>query len=260
MFEQFRQRRDKLKQQRHEDILTIRTIMDNYSRDADLFLGGVSMIADDMIAFIKKDLKVFGLGILIFLILMLGIIFRRIRWICLPMLCCVVSAICMIGLLGWLGWEVTVVSSNFISLQLIMTMALAIHLIVRYRELLVRSPQAPNRQLILDTICLMLKPCVYTVLTTIAGFGSLVFSGILPVITFGWMMVVGLIVSLFITFLLFPAVLILIPKEKPPGSEEWRFSLTSILARFTEAHGVLIVGVSGLILVTSIIGILRLEV
>jgi len=258
--EQFHQQRDKMKQQRHEDILAIRTIMDKYSLDADLFLGGVAMIADDMITFIKKDLKVFGFGVLIFLILTLGIIFRSIRWIYLPMLCCVVSAICMIGLLGWLGLEVTVVSSNFISLQLIMTMALAIHLIVRYRELLVRSPQAPNHQLILDTICLMLKPCVYTVLTTIAGFGSLVLSEILPVITFGWMMVVGLIVSLFITFLLFPAVLILIPKEKPPSGEGWRFSLTSILAKFTEARGVLILSVSGLVLVTSLIGILRLEV
>ncbi len=258
--EQFRQRRDKMKLQRHRDIVPIRMIMDYYSRDADLFLGGVSMIADDMIAFIKKDLKVFGFGVLIFLIFTLGIIFRSIRWIYIPMLCCVVSATCMIGLLGWLGWEVTVVSSNFISLQLIMTMALAIHLIVRYRELLVRSPQAPNHQLILDTICLKLKPCVYTVLTTIAGFGSLVLCEILPVITFGWMMVAGLIVSLFITFLLFPAVLILIPKETPPCSEEWRFSLTSILARFTEAHGVLIVVVSGLILFTSLIGILRLEV
>ena len=258
--EQFHQQRDKMKQHRHEDILAIRIIMDKYSLDADLFLGGVDMIADDMITFIKKDLKVFGLGVLIFLILTLGIIFRSIRWICLPMLCCVVSAICMIGLLGWLGWEVTVVSSNFISLQLIMTMALAIHLIVRYRELLVQNPQVPNHQLILDTICLMLKPCVYTVLTTIAGFGSLMLSEILPVITFGWMMVVGLIVSLFITFLLFPAVLILIPKETPPSSEEWRFSLTSILARFTEAHGVLIAVVSGLILFTSLIGILRLDV
>ncbi len=258
--EQFRQQKDKMKQQRHEDILAIRTIMDKYSLHADLFLGGVGMIADDMITFIKKDLKVFGLGVLLFLILTLGIIFRSIRWICLPMLCCAVSVICMIGLLGWLGWEVTVVSSNFISLQLIMTMALVIHLIVRYRELLVRSPQAPNHQLILNTICLMLKPCVYTVLTTIAGFGSLVFSEILPVIMFGWMMVVGLTVSLFTTFLLFPAVLILLPKETPPSSEEWRFSLTSILARFTEAHSVLIMGVTVLIFFISLIGILRLEV
>jgi predicted RND superfamily exporter protein len=258
--EQCRQRKDELRQRRHQDITAIRNIMDNYRRDAELFLGGVGMIADDMITFIKNDLKVFGLGVLLFLILMLFIIFRRIRWILLPMLCCVVSVICMIGLLGWFGWEVTVISSNFISLQLIITLAIVIHLIVRYRELLIQDPQTPNRLLILLTVLLKLKPCVYAVLTTIAGFGSLVLCDILPVINFGWMMMAGLIVSLTVTFLLFPAVLILIPKETPPKTGEWRFSITSILARFTQAHGKLIVGISGLFLLGSIIGILKLEV
>jgi len=258
--EQCRQRKDQMRQRRHQDITAIRNIMDNYRRDAELFLGGVSMIADDMITFIKNDLKVFGLGVLLFLILMLFIIFRKIRWILLPMLCCVVSVICIIGLLGWFGWEVTVISSNFISLQLIISLAITIHLIVRYRELLVQNPQAPNRRLILETVLLKLKPCVYAVLTTIAGFGSLVLCDILPVINFGWMMMAGLIVSLCVTFLLFPAVLILIPKVTPPKTGEWRFSITSILAKFTEAHGVLIVAISGLVLLGSVIGILKLEV
>ncbi len=258
--EQFRQHRDKIRRQRHQDIVAIRTIMDNYRGDGDLFLGGVGMIADDMITFIKNDLKVFGLGVLLLLVLTLGIIFRKLRWICLPVLCCVVSVICMIGLLGWFGWEVTVISANFISLQLIMTMAIAIHLIVRYRELLSQSPQAPNRRLILDTIRLKIRPCVYAALTTIAGFGSLLLCDILPVITFGWMMIAGLIVSLIVTFLLFPAVLVLIPKETPPASRQRRFSLTSVLAGFTEAAGALILAVSGLVLILSLIGISRLEV
>jgi predicted RND superfamily exporter protein len=255
-----REHRDTMRLQRHQDIAAVRAIMDDYRRDGDLFLGGVSMIADDMVSFIKSDLKVFGFGVLLFLILTLGIIFRAMRWILLPMLCCVVSAICMIGLLGWLDWEVTVISSNFISLQLIITMAITVHLIVRYREFLTQVPQAPNRQMIFDTVRLKLKPCVYAVLTTIAGFGSLVLCDIRPVIAFGWMMIVGLIVSLMVTFILFPAVLILIPKEKPPERRGWRFSLTSIMARFTEARGMLIVGISALVFVLSFIGISRLEV
>jgi predicted RND superfamily exporter protein len=258
--EQFRQHRDKMRQQRHTDILKIRAIMNNYRPDADLFLGGVSMIADDMISFIKNDLKIFGIGVLLFLIIVLGIIFRRIRWVCLPILFCFVSVICMTGLLGWFGWEVTVISSNFISLQLIMTMALVIHLIVRYRELLAQNPEAANHQLILDTVVLKLKPCVYAVLTTIAGFGSLVLCDILPVITFGWMMIAGLIVSLVVTFLLFPSLLILIPKDTPSVRREGRFSPTFILARFTEARGALIVVMGAFILIFSIIGISRLEV
>ncbi|MHC4476290.1 MAG: efflux RND transporter permease subunit [Planctomycetota bacterium] len=257
---QFRQHRDIIRRRRHQEIAAIRRIMDNYRAEADMFLGGVSMIADDMITFIKNDLKVFGLAVLGLLVLMLGIIFGKLRWIILPVLCCTVSVICMIGILGWFGWEVTVISSNFISLQLIMTMAITIHLIVRYRELLVRNPQAANRQLILDAVLLKLRPCVYAVLTTIAGFGSLVLCDILPVINFGWMMIAGLIVSLIVTFLLFPAVLILLARETPRAGRGWRFSLTTILAGFTQAHGVLIVGVSGLVLVLSLIGISKLEV
>jgi len=260
VIEQFRQHRDKTRMQRHQDIASIRKIMGSFYQDAELFLGGVGMIADDMITFIKKDLKTFGLAVLGMLVIMLGIIFRRLRWIALPVFCCVVSVVCMIGILGWFGWEVTVISSNFISIQLIITLAIAIHLIVRYRELLSRAPQVPNRQLILDTIRLKIKPCVYAVLTTIAGFGSLVFCDILPVINFGWMMIAGLVVSLLVTFLLFPALLILIPKETPPKVRRMRFALTEVLAGFTETRGMLIVGLSAVVLILSLIGISKLEV
>jgi predicted RND superfamily exporter protein len=258
--EKLEQHKDKMKRQRHRDIAAIRAIMDKYRSDADLFLGGVSMIADDMIAFIKNDLKVFGVGVLLFMTLTLGIIFKKIRWVSLPMLVCFASAVFMIGLLGWFGWKVTVISSNFISLQLIITIAITIHLIVRYRELLVRQPDADNRRLILDTIRLKIKPCVYAALTTIAGFGSLVLCDILPVVTFGWMMIAGLVISLVLAFLLFPAVLILLPKEIPPVRRRARFALTSILARFTEAHGTLILAVSGAALAFSAIGLSRLAV
>lgn len=257
---QFDQYRDEVRRQEHHNVQAIRSTLDRYRQDGDLFLGGVSMIADDMIGFISSDLRVFGIGVLVFLVLTLGIIFRRKRWVCLPLLCCGISVICMIGLLGWLGWKVTVVSSNFISLQLITTVAIVIYLIVQYRELLTQSPQAPNRQLISDTIRIMLKPCWYTTITTIAGFGSLVLCDILPVIMFGWMMMISLLVSLTVSFVFFPAFLVLMPKEMPPDRPTSRFSLTPILARCTESHGVLIIVISGLVLMASLIGISRLKV
>ena len=124
--------------------------MENYRQDGELFLGGVSMVADDMISFVKNDLKIFGLGVAFFLLVTLGFIFRKKRWFFIPLLCCALSSISMMGLLGMFGWEVTVISSNFISLQLIITMAITIHLIVRYRELLYKNPEAEQRQLILE--------------------------------------------------------------------------------------------------------------
>ncbi|MHC4718586.1 MAG: efflux RND transporter permease subunit, partial [Planctomycetota bacterium] len=258
--ERLREHADVIARRRHEDIAAIRAVMDRHRGDADLFLGGTRMIADDMITFIRNDLKVFGLGGAAALVLMLGVIFRRIRWVCLPMVCCAASAVSVIGLLGWLGWQVTVISANFISLQLIITMAIAVHLVVRYRELLGRDPLAPNRRLILDTVRLKLKPCVYAVLTTMVGFGSLLLCDILPVIMLGWMMMVGLAVSLIATFLLFPAVLVLLPKEKPPPARRHHAYLTSALARLTEAARLPILAVSGLVLIGSLVGISRLRV
>ncbi|MCP4369651.1 MAG: RND family transporter [Deltaproteobacteria bacterium] len=252
--------RDMMREKRHRDIATIRGIMDNYRQDAELFLGGVSMIADDMISFIKNDLKVFGLGVFFFLVVTLSIIFKKPRWIFLPMFCCAFSAISMIGFLGMFGWEVTVISSNFISLQLIITMAITIHLIVRYRELLQENPETEHRKLILDTASLMLKPCLYTGLTTIAGFASLLFCNILPVITFGWMMIAGIIVSFAVTFLLFLAGVTLLKKGTPPVRLNLKFSFTSILARFTEANGPLIMVISFLAFIISAIGISKLVV
>ena len=237
--------------------------MDNYRRDAELFLGGVSMIADDMISFIKSDLKVFGIGVLFFLIVTLSIIFRSSRWVLLPMLCCTFSAISMMGLLGMFGWPVTVISSNFISLQLIITMAITIHLIVRYRDLAFHDPGAEQRQLILDTVRLMVTPCLYAALTTIAGFGSLLLCDLLPVKTFGWMMIAGIIVSLVVTFLLFPAGLMLVHREVSRAGraqKRSRYSLTSFLAGFTGTHGRMILVSSAIIFGISLFGISRLVV
>ncbi len=261
--EQIRQLREENKKIRHQNIADIRVIMDNYRQDAELFLGGVGMIADDMISFIKSDLKIFGLGVLFFLIVTLSIIFRNFRWVLLPMLCCAFSAISMMGLLGMFGWQVTVVSSNFISLQLIITMAITIHLIVRYRGLASQNPGTEQRHLILDTVRLMATPCLYAALTTIAGFGSLLLCDLLPVQTFGWMMIAGIIVSLGITFLLFPAGLMVLHKRPPRAHQavrRSRFSLTSFLAEFTGNNGKTILVSGGIIFVISLLGISRLVV
>ena len=260
IYAELHESRDERKRTRHQDIAKIRAIMDGHRQEAQLFLGGISMIADDLISFIKNDLKVFGLGVLLFLIVALGLIFKNKRWVILPILCCAFSALSMMGLLGMFGWQVTVISSNFISLQLIITMAITIHLIVRYRGLALNQPDAEHRELISDTIRLMVTPCLFAALTTMAGFGSLLLCNILPVRTFGWMMIAGIVVSLVVTFLLFPAGLMLVTKKIPKTRRKSKYSLTSFLAGFTENHGIMILVLSGAIFIISAVGISRLVV
>jgi hypothetical protein len=213
-----------------------------------------------MISFIKRDLETFGVGIFLFLIITLWVIFRRLRWVLLPMLCCVLSALAMIGILGFFGWEVTVISSNFISLQLIIAMAVTMHLVVRYRELRQKNPEATQQELVLGTVRSKFVPCLYASLTTIAGFGSLLFCNILPVITFGWMMTAGICLSLVLTFLLFPAVLVLMGKGPGEKTTTGKAAAVRLLGAFTERNGTLIIVLSAVLLILSGIGISKLRV
>ncbi|MBT7952148.1 MAG: MMPL family transporter, partial [Gammaproteobacteria bacterium] len=244
----------------HENIVGARAIMAKYEEYGALHLGGLGMISDDMISFIKKDLLVFGIGIFVFLVIMLTSIFRQARWVILPLLSCVFAGLIMVGLLGLVGWKVTVISSNFISLMLILTMSMNVHLIVRYRQLRRDDPDREQHELVMDMSKRMVLPCLYTALTTMIGFASLVVSGIKPVIDFGWMMTIGLGVTFLTSFTLFPAILILLDRARIPESEKSEVPATRMLARFTENHGGKVLLLSVLLAVISAVGISRLKV
>ncbi len=258
---QIREHLDRMNVIQHRTIAAVRAIMDKYRSGADLYLGGVSMIADDMISFIKMDLKNFGVGVFFLLVVMLGIIFRRVRWVLLPMLCCFLSVIAMMGILGSFGWAVTVISSNFISMQLILTLAIVVHLIVRYREFQKESPESSQRTLVANTVKSKFVPCLYATLTTIAGFSSLLFCDIKPVIHFGWMMSAGILVSLVLTFILFPACVVLLPKDNlPSGNRRFKFSLITFLADVTRKKGTLILVLTVILSLLTVAGLFRLVV
>ncbi len=241
-------------------IRTVRAIMDKYRHRAKLFLGGASMITADMISFIEHDLVVFGIGVTVFLILMLLFFFRRLRWVLLPMACCVITVVFMVGFLGFLDWRVTVISSNFISLLLINTMSLTIHLIVRYRILAEQSPTADQRRLVEDTVRNVAEPCFYTAITTIVAFCSLVVSDIRPVIDFGWMMTIGVGAAFILNFTFFPSVLVLLPREAATSRGDGTQSFTLAIATFTQNHIGKIVAFCAALAVFALAGIPMLEV
>lgn len=246
--------------QRHDDIAAIRSILAPYKDTAKVHLGGVPMVTDDMISYIARDLVTFGIGVLLFIVLILALIFRRLRWVALPIASCFFAGVLMIGLLGLMGWKVTVISSNFISLMLILTMSMNMHLIVRYRQLRIDQPSDSHIDQVWHTTRRMFWPCLYTSLTTIIGFSSLVFSGIKPVIDFGWMMSIGLAVTFLTSFLLFPSLLVRIGPLANDASADKPVRATAVLARFTQNNGVLVLIVAGVIAILSAIGISRLQV
>jgi len=244
---------------RHDDIAEIRLILDGYRDSADIYMGGVPMIADDLITFVQNDLETFGLVILLFIILSLGYLFRKIRYIGIPLLSCAVTATCIVGLLGLLDWPVTVISSNFISLLLIITISLNVHLVVRYRELEAAGECDSHLERVKTTLQNMIKPCAYTSLTTIVAFGSLVSSDIPPIINFGLMMVMGVAFAFMLTFLVFPALMSLLQENRSESGRRF-VDMTPVLANLTAHFGKSIMLIGLILLVFSVTGMLRLQV
>ena len=225
-----------LNEQRDQTIQQVRKVMDAHRDGATLYLGGVPMIVTDSIDFIRGDLKVFGAGVIAFIVVILSVSFGSLRWVVLPLAACLTSAMVMMGYLGWVHWPVTVVSSNFVSLLLIITLSLIIHLIVRYRELTTLNAGYSQLDLVGETVRSKFIPCVYTAVTTMVAFGSLLVSGIRPVIDFGWMMVIGITISFVLAFTLFPAALMLMPRLDLKSKNDVTGKITASIANFIQHH------------------------
>ena len=252
--------KDRIKKQNHENILEIRQVIQSYSDVGKIYLGGIPMIADDMMTFIKSDIVVFGLGVLLFIIVILWFVFRKLIWIIVPISSCLFSVVIMMGLLGILGWKVTVISSNFIALMLILTMAMNIHMSTRFLQLRKDFPKKNNFEIISLTTNKMFWPIIYTVFTTVFAFLSLIFSGIKPIIDFGWMMTFGLITSFIITFTLLPTLLNFAPTNNISVKKEQDSKITAFLALVSLNNKNTIFGITGLVIILSVLGISKLEV
>ena len=252
--------KDSIKKQNHQNILQIRDVIKSYEDIGKIHLGGIPMIADDMMTFIKSDIIVFGIGVLIFIIGTLWLVFRKLIWIIVPISSCFFSVIIMTGILGLLGWKVTVISSNFIALMLILTMAMNIHMSTRFLQLKGNYPNKNISELISLTTKKMFWPILYTVLTTIIAFLSLIFSEIKPIIDFGWMMTLGLIISFIITFTLLPSLINFVSKEKISLKKNKDSFITNFFSKISQNYQKTIFTITFLIITLSFVGISRLEV
>ena len=258
--EELEQHKDRIKKQNHQNILEIREVIENFGQESKIYLGGIPMIADDMMTFIKNDIVVFGLGVLFFIIATLWFVFRKLIWIIIPISSCFFSVVIMMGFLGLLGWKVTVISSNFIALMLILTMAMNIHMSTRFLQLTKQFPKLKKSKIILMTTGKMLWPILYTVLTTICAFLSLIFSEIKPIIDFGWMMTFGLITSFLVTFTLLPTLLNFVNDANIFFVKNTDSKITGFFRDKSIHNKNVIFGITSIIIVLSVFGISKLEV
>lgn len=249
-----------LDQSRKHEIETIRGIISEFETDASIHMGGVHVLAYQLIEIITNDLVVFGTAIGLGICLMLLVLFRALRWVCIPVACCFCSVVSTMGLFALLDIKATVISSNFIALQLILTLAIVIHLIVQYRESAEADSNASHHDLIKITMLRKIGPCFFAGLTTSVGFGSLIFSGIQPVIAFGWMMIIAMGFSIAVSLIMFPALLAVLPLHNQHKELKFAGIFASVCASLSLQRRPLVIVLSLLLAGLSIAGILQLQV
>ncbi len=258
--QQFREHNITMQAAQQQMINDVRSVMAKHSDKAKMHLGGVPMIVADSIEFVRHDLSTFGIGVLLFVLTILAIAFRRPRWIILPLLTCFGAGIITTGFLGFMNWPVTVVSSNFISLLLIITLSLTVHLIVRYRELHAEDETRSQYMLVEETLRSKALPCFYTAITTIVAFGSLVVSGIRPVIDFGIVMAIGTGIALILAFTLFPALLILMEPQAAAHRRDITGQITGAVGNFIQSKSKPVLATFTLLVAGTIAGVSQLTV
>ena len=240
-------------------VANVREVAEKYRDQSRIFVGGVPMIAADMLDFVQDDLVTFGSSIILVMVAMLALIFRDYRWVLIPISVCTLSATLMLGILGFTDWRMTVISSNFVAVLLVVALALAIHLVVRYRELEAKEPDMPRAERAVMAARLMFIPCFYTAVTTMVAFTSLVVAGIKPVIDFGWMMTAGIVVAFVVSFSLVPALIAILPDMGAKGAND-SLSMTRRFATVVERFGGLVFAVTGLLILLVALGLSRLQV
>ena len=256
----FKAYRDEVRVKEHAAIEQIRKAVAKFSSEESLFLGGANMIADDMVGFVRSDLASYGISVTLLLIFSLWLFFRQIRYVFMPIFICVISVIWASGLFGFFGWEITVISSNYIALQLIITISVVIHLIVSYREFYLTKPHLSNSQLVYLTLRDKASPSFFAIFTTVIGFLSLALSDIKPIIMLGVMMSASIAVSLALAFLLFGSAMTLMPKLAPVRTFESKFGFTKYCAKFALEHGRAVYMIALAVLIFGLYGISKLRV
>ena len=241
--------------QKEKLVKNIRALITNTNDNYEYYLGGIDMIASDTINFIKKDIAIFSFAVIFFIIAVLFSIYRNIKWVLIPLITTVYSVSTMLGFIGIMGWEITAISSNFISLMLILSISMNIHIINHYK---LNYFNDDIQYKLKYTITKMFWPCLYTSLTTIVAFGSLLFSNIKPIIDFGNIMIIALVIIFISSFTILPLIINFFPKINK--SKNLRFSILKNFYKLSIKRSKIILITNLIIFIISIFGIYKLNV
>ncbi|MBI2930102.1 MAG: MMPL family transporter [Planctomycetes bacterium] len=230
--------------------------------DEPVRLSGLSHININLLEHIRSDLSTFGVASFALFTLALLLIYRRPRWVALPMVACALPVVVILAVMVSADRKVTVITSNLPVLLFVLMLPYSVYFVERYRE---RRTLYPDEDPKVSTARAPMEiwiPCLYSCTTTMAGTASLMTSGINPVRTFGLMMTVGMAMGLATIMLFLPSAHLSLPGVTVTGAgaaSELGGPLKALVALCLRRPAV-VLGASVALLAVSIWGATRLKV
>jgi len=246
---------------RYNSVITsIRAIISNNKDKGEFYLAGAPLIGNDMKTFVQQDIKVFGLAIIFIMAFVLFLFFRRTKWVVLPLICATMNVLLVSGITALFGFQLTIISANFVALLIIFSITLSIHVIIRYQEIQSLYPQHSVDENLVTTIRQIVTPCFYMVLTSAIAFFSLIVSDINPVIVFGYIMILSLFCAFLLTFTVLPALIKLFnPQSTKFEDDRSATFLENVLNVIVKNKGLTIIILVGMFIL-NLVGISQLTV
>ena len=250
-----------IESQRYKNTITkIRSILSEYKFANRSYLSGTPLIANDIKEFVQQDIKVFGIAALITMAFILFVIFRRFSWIVITLFCSFLNVLIVSGLIGLFNLKITVVSSNYVAILLIFSLAIGIHVVVRYQEEHISKEELAFNKNLSVAAQHISTPCLYMVLTSIVAFLSLIVSDIKPVIVFGYIMVIGLCSAYIISFTVLPALIRLFNPKPIPIHKHYSHNILGDILSLVLNHKIVITLILTGVLIISLFGVTKITV
>lgn len=200
-------KRAELRERRRLLVAGVRGVARSWSpkMESEIRLSGLPIINLSLIEFVSHDVRVFGVASFALFVLGFAAIYRRVRWATFPILACLLPVVLILGAMAALNQKLTVITANLPLLLFVVMLPFTVYFIERYRERRAHGTGESHADSTADSATDVWVPCLYSCTTAMAGFASLLTSGVKPVRWFGLMMTIGLAVGLACVFLFLPA-------------------------------------------------------
>lgn len=245
-----------------EIAVKIKNITENMKGENEIYYNGLPLQMIEISDFIVDDLGRLIPIVVVIVILILFISFKSKRGVILPLLTVLFSTLWAIGLMGWLGVQLSMISNIMPVLLIAIGTAYGIHFISKYNEDIQTSENKISG--IKDALSEVGVPILLTGATTLIGFLSFIGSTLTAVTHFGVFTAFGVGVAMVLSVTFVPASLSFMKvKENTTNNSKKERQLLikfmNVLASFVLKHEKMILSGIVLIIIVAALGIPRIE-